>query len=240
MASKEVAQMPADDLYARWQEHIERIYQETVYLFTTRYKFREVQEMFRTNQALNKIGGNVYQWLLGMWGRDAIMGIRRELDEQGGTINLVNLMHDVEDRPDVLTRRRWLAFIKPGDSDFMPELMNRSFDSLGGVSLIGGTKDPQDDVIAPERVRADRRNLQAGTKKAFDYAQRMVAHRTPIGELEITVADINGAMDAIEDTFKKYYLIFTGNTLVQAEAAIQYNWTEPFTIPWLRQPDDDD
>ena len=39
--------MSADDLYARWQEHVKRIYVETVYLFTTRYRFRVVQEMFR-------------------------------------------------------------------------------------------------------------------------------------------------------------------------------------------------
>ena len=54
------------------------------------------------------------------------------------------------------------------------------------------------------------------------------------------MADINAAMDAIEETFKKYYLIFTGSSLVGAEAAIQYDWTEPFTIPWLTTPADDD
>jgi hypothetical protein len=46
MASKDVIQMPADELYARWQGHIKRIYTETVYLITTRYQFREVQGMF--------------------------------------------------------------------------------------------------------------------------------------------------------------------------------------------------
>lgn len=59
MASKDVMQMPADERYARWQDHIKRIYTETVYLFTTRYQFREVQAMFRDNQALNKVGGDV-------------------------------------------------------------------------------------------------------------------------------------------------------------------------------------
>src|SRR5713101_4089107 len=106
MASKEVMQMPADELYARWQEQIKRIYTETVYLFTTRHRFRCVQEMFRDNAALNKIGGDLYGWLTGMWGRDAIIGVRRELDDQAGTINLVNLLHEIEARPDVLTRRR--------------------------------------------------------------------------------------------------------------------------------------
>jgi len=240
MASKQVEQMPADDLYRRWQDHIQRIYEETVYLFTARHKFREVQQMFRTNEHLMSIGGAVYEWLLGMWGRDTIMGVRRELDDQAGTINLVNLLHEIEARPDVLTRRRWLAFIRPGDSDVMVAVMNDSFDGLGGVCLVGGTKNPSDDILAPERVCSDRRELQAKTAKAFDYAQRMVAHRTPMSSLEIKVADINTAMDAIEQTFKKYYLIFTGRSLAQAEAAIQYDWSEPFTIPWLKPSTNDE
>jgi AbiU2 len=109
MASKEVVAMPAVDLYTRWQGHVKRIYTETVYIFTTRYKFREIQDMFRKNKELNKIGGDVYEWLLGIWGRDVLMAIRRELDTQSGTINLVHLLREIQDRPDVLTRRRWLA-----------------------------------------------------------------------------------------------------------------------------------
>lgn len=232
MASKEVMAMPAADLYGRWQGHVKRIHDETAYIFTTRYQFREVQAMFEKNKDLNRIGGNVYEWLLGLWGRDALMGIRRELDTQSGTINLIHLLREIQDRTDVLTRRRWLAFIKPEHSSFMPEMMNRSFDTLGGISIEGGTKDPNDDIIAPDRVRSDLDTLQRNTNKAFLYAQQMVAHRTPIDSLEVTVAEINSAMDAIESCFKKYYLIFTGASLISAEAAIQYDWTEPFSLTW--------
>jgi hypothetical protein len=92
--------------------------------------------------------------------------------------------------------------------------------------------------LAPERVGEDLKALEHDTKIAFSYAQRMVAHRTPIDALEITVGDINAAMDAIEAAFKKYYLIFTGTSLIQAAAAIQYDWTEPFSLPWQpRQPE---
>jgi hypothetical protein len=146
--------------------------------------------MFRDNKELGNVGGNVYRWLLGMWGRDAVMSIRRELDNQAGTINLITMMHEIEARPDVLTRRRYLAFIKSTEIEFMPELMSRGFDKLGGVCVVGGTKDPHDDILAPERIRADRKELQEKTKKAFDYAQRIVSHRTPIDSLELTVGDI--------------------------------------------------
>lgn len=49
-----------------------------------------------------------------------------------------------------LTRRGWLVFIQAGDSDFMPELMNGNFDTLGGISLVGGSKHLNDDIIVPQ------------------------------------------------------------------------------------------
>src|SRR5688572_11381968 len=109
MASKYVMKMAADDLYGRWQCFVRRIYTETVYIFTTRYRFREIERLYQQNPQLSACGGDVYEWLFGMWGRDALMGIRRELDGQSNTVNLNHLLREIEARPDVLTRRRYLA-----------------------------------------------------------------------------------------------------------------------------------
>lgn len=165
--------MPPDDLYARWRGIIERIYRETVYIFSTRDRFREVEKLFAENPRLHKTGAHVYEWLFGMWGRDALMGVRRELDGQGGTVNLCHLLHEIKARPDVLTRRRYLAHDPKGD-DFLQRLLNRGFDSFSTLRL-DGWKDANDDVIDPARVAADLRELQDKAAVAFNYAQRMVA-----------------------------------------------------------------
>lgn len=232
MASKQIRDMGAEDLYARWQAHIERIKSETTYLFTIRHRWREVQRLFSENHELGACGGDVYEWLLGMWGRDAIMGIRRELDDQEGTINLVNMLHEMEARSEVLNRARYLGHLRPEDSAFLVRSMNRDHDGFGAVSRVGGKRNPDDDYIAPERIAADREDLQDKTRTVFQYAQRMVAHRTPADHMELTVLQINEAVDAIEPVLQKYYCILTAKSLLQAEAAIQHDWMAPFALVW--------
>ena len=230
MAQFNIGTATDDELYARWQEQIERIRTETTYLFTTRFRWREVVKMFEYNQALNKVGGPAYQWLLGIWGRDAIMAVRRELDDQHGAVNLVHMLHEIEKRPQVLTRRRYLAHIKPSDPDFLTETMNEDFNRFGCVTTPGG--DPDEDHIDPTVVRADRQHLQEEASATFEYAQQMVAHRTPIDKLEIQISDIHRAIDAIHPVLRKYYVILTGNGIATSEAAFQYHWKEAFEHVW--------
>jgi hypothetical protein len=67
MATKEVEQMSADALFTRWRVQYEVIYTESLYLFTNKYRFVEVQKLFQDNARLGKLGGDVYGWLAGAW-----------------------------------------------------------------------------------------------------------------------------------------------------------------------------
>jgi hypothetical protein len=60
----------------------------------------------------------------------------------------------------------------------------------------------------------------------------MVAHRTPIEET-LTYGELNAAIDALEPVFINYYAIVNGGGLMGLEPSIQYDWTEPFQIPWV-------
>jgi hypothetical protein len=230
MASVNFKQLSADDCYARWQQHVKRIKNETVYLFTTRQHFREVRRMFQENKRLNEIGGEVYRWLLGIWGRDALIALRRELDGQSNTVNLMHLFEEMKHRPTVMTRRRYLAHCTKDDHPYIREMMNKAFTRWGAVSDNSG--DPLDDYIPADATDADQKALEVQTRKAFDYAQRMIAHRTPVEGLEIKPAEINAAIDAIEPMLQKYYLMFTASSLVSATAVAQYDWGAPFDFAW--------
>ncbi|MBF8301299.1 MAG: hypothetical protein HW394_1669, partial [Acidobacteria bacterium] len=78
----------------------------------------------------------------------ALMVIRRELDVQDGTENLRNLLDDIIEHPEVLTRDRYLRQWKRKD-DF---LANRAFDSFHPAKVADS---PGDDYIAPDVVTAD-------------------------------------------------------------------------------------
>ena len=99
--------LPPDDHYRDWVERIERIQVETTYLFWSRKLLRAIQRMYQTNQQRGACGGDVWQWVMGIYGRDAVMAVRREFDGQTGVVNLFHLLHELQEHACILTRARY-------------------------------------------------------------------------------------------------------------------------------------
>jgi hypothetical protein len=171
--------MPADDLYVRWQQDIAIIKNSTVHLFTSRVRFREIARWSRENPAFRdepESANDVFPWLTLLWGHDTLLALRRELDETPTTVCLKQMLHEMEARAEVLTRRRYLSHIQPTDGPHISEIMNRDFDRWGAVRPVG-TGDPLDDQLDPRLIRADRESLESGAAEAVEYANRIVAHQ---------------------------------------------------------------
>lgn len=161
------------------------------------------------------------------------MAVRRELDDDTNTISLGTLLDEMAERPDVLTRRRYLAFM-PQDKPWLTESNDMAFTSRG---VIRPTADPMDDYIDPARIRHDRESLNATARSVLEYANQIVAHRSPVKGLDLTVAEIHAALDAMEPVLKKYYVLMTGNALVQVEPAnVGDGWRDVFAFPWREAP----
>lgn len=218
-----------DEIYARWQERFERVKLELHHLFSMRRKFCDIQGMFQENERLNSIGSQAWEWLLLIWGRDAVVAVRRELDDDSNTISLGRILDEMAARPQVMTRRRYMAHMKGVEPD-LASLNDRYFTSL--VVMRPGS-DPMDDHLDPDRIRADRKGLNAAAKPVLEYANRMVAHRTPVDKLDMTVQDIHDSLDAMEPVVKKYYVLLSGSALSNVEPVdVGDDWKEAFTFPW--------
>jgi hypothetical protein len=72
------------------------------------------------------------------------------------------------------------------------------------------------------------------------YVSKFIAHRTPIEELSLTVAQVDTALDAIEAVFQKYMTMLTGRSVTQLEPAVQFDWQNLFTYPWIEPRLDDE
>jgi hypothetical protein len=222
----------AGDRYALWQRDIERIKDEITELFTDRYKFRRIVEMFERNERLNRVGGDLYEWMLRMWGADAILAVLRQVDDSPGVIGMHALLLDMEQHAEILTRARYLAFLRSGDDDFLRETMNTGFDKLGAQFPHDSQVSPERDHISADSIRRDRLELVEKTRLVKTYADTRLLHRYPGDAIEIKVKDVHDAIDALEPVLQRYFVLLTGSWLVQAEAAIQYNWMAPFEFPW--------
>jgi hypothetical protein len=192
--------------------------------------FRLLRAVFTTNPELAEEGGFLFKWMADNYIDAALMVVRRELDIQAGTENLRNLLEDIIEHPDVLTRARYVQQWKPGRDG---EFANRVFDSFAPVKV---NQDPDADYIDPAVVRADLEQVVADAERLRVFAERTRAHRTPekgidtaitFGELHLTIADVRRVVE-------KYYAILTLRSVAAWEPVPQYDTIAPFTRPWVK------
>jgi hypothetical protein len=227
--------MTDDQQWEKWREDIDRIYRETIYVFENRYVFREVRELFRKNSRLNKEGGFVFEWLMAMYGRDMVLAVGRELDRGVEVVNLIQLMYQLTKQPGVITRKRFFAMLnlKQEGTGWPEEQLYKHLlaqNEKWFTDHVGAG-----DHLDPAVIKKDRNTLEKKCRKVMKYRHKVVAHRSTM-KLTLTVADLDEALDAIEEMLKKYYLLFYGGALVGAEPTIQFDWDVVFNYPWAVPP----
>jgi catechol 2,3-dioxygenase-like lactoylglutathione lyase family enzyme len=156
------------------------------------------------------------------------MTLRRELDHQK-TANLRHLLHEMEERPQVMTRRRYRALWPEADRHHRVWGPDRDFERH---QIMRVPDDPERDHIAAEEFRSDREQLIAQTEVVREFVERTFAHRSPDKPATVTLKQVHDAVDAIVEMFKKYYALFTASSLATHRPIAQYDTHECFTFPW--------
>jgi hypothetical protein len=234
MAQRKVRDLPADKLWKDWRSDIDEIKQDTYELFSSRRTFRDVAAVFRGNPRLQEVGGHLWDWMRISYASYVVMRVRRETDEQGNTVNLNQLLAEIEARPEVITRARYFAMLALPPGHFLLESNERYFtDEWTGPSSRPSPGNPGADYVDPPRIRDDRDSLQAAVERVKEIGNRQVAHRTRVEVKDLTFPELDATFDAIEKTLKKYYTLLHGATLMQAEPAPQFNTHAVFTFPWI-------
>jgi hypothetical protein len=227
MAQRRPAALSDDRLFADWVRWIERVYDETVRQGWRHRMFRLMRGIYEQNPELQDTGGFFITWAADNYVAAAAMALRRELDSQPGTENLLHLLEEMRDRPTVISRSRYRA--SWGDAARRQEA-DRGFDSLPIVR-----KDNQEnDHIDPKSIVADL-DVLAAQDLVLTHVQTTVAHRAPPRpDARIpTFGEFHGAFDAVRDVVQRYYMILTHRVVVTFEPLAQYNVYTPFRSPWI-------
>jgi hypothetical protein len=169
---------------------------------------------------------------MGIYGRDMVLAVGRELDRGTEVVNLIQLMYQLTKRPQVITRKRFFTMLdlKKQGTDWTADTLYkhlREQNEKWFADNVGAG-----DQLDPAVIKKDRNKLEKKCRKVMKYRHKVVAHRSTM-ELTLIVADLDEALDAIEDMLKKYYLLFYGGALVGAEPAIQFDWGVVLPTPGL-------
>lgn len=224
--------MPADQLWEEWRNDLERIRQDIHELFSSRRTFRDIAAVFEQNKRLQEVGGYLWDWMRISYASYVVMRVRRETDDQGNTINLHQLLKEIETRPDVVTRGRFFEMLNLPEGHFLQEVNQRYFTNTW-MPIGSPASDNPVDQIDPSRVREDRGALQVAAERVREVANKDVAHRARVDVKDLTIPEVDAAFDAIEATLTKYYTLLHGASLMQAEPVPQFDTRAVFTFPWI-------
>ena len=104
MASKQTAKLSIEQLGERWRDHIDWIGEETNYITGHRTRYRLVRDWLvrpRSRRWSNR-HLQAYGWISRLWLTEGLMSVRRQLDDQHGSVSLTQLLHEIESRPEAL------------------------------------------------------------------------------------------------------------------------------------------
>jgi hypothetical protein len=233
VAQRNIRAMSADELFASWKQWIEHdIYEELIALASSRHTYKAFRNVFRQNAGLTRAGW-FFDWVTLNYIARAGMTLRRQMDDQAGNVNLRQFLQELQDRPEVMTRRRYVDAWNPPDADRW--LADRSFTK--NFELVKPDQDKHNDHVDPKMVRRDRELLIQATGTVTSWVNRTIAHRGQVPPMAVpTFGDLHGCVDALESTFKKYYNLITQSSLVQLEPFVQFDKYDIFTQPWISDP----
>ena len=222
-----------DALIKRWSDWLEHTKYEALRFYSFRFQFENVAAMFKSNEALKSDGGHTWDWIVELQKTYFLVSIRRELEEGGGHLTLMNFLYELEDLAEVtLTRERYIALY---DDSVLNEhgLPDKHFDAKLGSMCKLPKGDSKTDCISPESIRQARERLKEISKNVLKYANWAVLHRTSVEPPSVTWGDLYRVMNQIFDTYATYYNLLTAGSWVGRYPVPQYDWTAPYTYAWI-------
>ena len=207
-------------MYQRWKRWFDQIGRDITELVVHRHVYREVYEIINANPGL-QVASSFYDWMRLAYVNQMAVGVRRLTDPDRRSISLVRLMDEIEQDPEVISRRRFVGLYSP----HLRRKGHRDFDRIAG---------PGAPHVNPAIIRRQRRGLLRAEWRLRLFVNRHVAHRSrhPLRRLP-SYAELNACVDLLEQLMKDYTLMLKADGLARVLPTWQYDWKQIFRISWI-------
>ena len=208
----------------KWSRWLEIIKKQLNAAMWSRHIYTETMTIITSNPKLPKKGA--FYAALQMWYADSVlMALRRQLKSSPQSVSLTRLLAEIRDEPQHLSRSYWLEL--HAGSVVLP-WADRSYDSLVGK----GAKHPTRAQLEKEIAK-----LQKTAVRCEGFIDKRIAHydrgSTPKSP---TWNDVYGALDVVDELFRKYYLLVTASNVLSTTPEIGYDWKKVFRQAWISKP----
>ena len=179
-------------LEAKWDLMIKEIDIYLTNIMESRFFFREFIEIIENNSEL-PANNHFLVWIWENYLYSNSMGVRRLMDHDKRTNSFYNLLDEIKENPEILSRKRYASLFQ--DTGFKDDhtYINLCFDRLVGVG---------NEHIQPDDIQKEIDMLVKKYEKLREYINKRIAHldKGKVKKLP-TVGDLDECIDLLEKLY---------------------------------------
>ena len=225
--------MTAQDDWQRWCDRFDKTHNGVIRLFHDRAVWRTIQAMLDTNPSIARGGFGEY-WLGSCYTDSMLIGIRRETGADSDSIGIRRSLKGLAGNPRMACRDWYEQQIRQRGQQERDAWELAELDA--GFNIFAAPGRP---FIEAARVREDITALEAVISRVNTYTTKTIAHRDDILRVTsappaVTWAELDAALDAAGNIYKKYYqLRHPGEALGALTPLRSPGWTQMFETAWM-------
>lgn len=213
----------------KWKKWIDKIGHDLGDLLISQDTFKKVAQIVASNKQIQS-SPFFFTWIQNNYVDSIVVGLARLNDHDGRTISLHNLIKDIKENPEAITRDYFVSRYKKWMQD--KGMADYDFDKFA---------EKNNQYISSSKLNKDIKRLDKETKLIKDFRNKWVAHldvNRAIKQLP-THNDVEKALEFLDEIFCRYYMLIDGAGIVTAKPALAFDWKESLTHPWIEMPEEE-
>ncbi len=209
----------------KWKKWIYEIGRDLGDLLISQDVIKEVSQIFASNKRIQS-SPFFFNWIQDNYIDSVVVGIGRCYDRDSRTISLHNLIKEVIENPEAITRDYFVSRYEKRMQD--DGIADCHFDIYAEAN---------EQFVSESKLRADQVLLDDETRRIKGFRDQWVAHldeNRPLKQLA-THNDVENALKVLDKIFRKYYVLIDGAGMLTAKPALTFDWKEPLRHVWIEK-----
>lgn len=203
-----------------WNEWLENISNDIFDLAINRDTWRELRKIVEANPDI-QTPTFFHNWIETLYATTQAVGVRRQNDRSSDVISLRRLLESMKVNAHLLTRKRFIDLYPRGMRDRHAE---DAFDRYCGTGKAR---------LDPAVVDSLLNRLDQAATVVHNFVSKRMAHHVKGASTIATFADLDKALDSLEDVLKHVVMILRANGLQTAVPVHLEDWKAVFRKPWI-------
>ncbi len=232
----------------KWLRWMETIQSEVQRLLRDTNMFWEVQDIIRENPRIQKPSA-FYRYLGRTYLSHALAGLRRQIKPQKDSISFVELLDEIANNPEELSRSYYCSLCTYSDGPDISQIEMEVRRELEAIGITNNSQledliqmdgfapyaDASGEHVCPKMVKDDLKTLKSAVEKHEEFADKRIAHWDKVEpEVVPNFEELDDCIKLLDKTYVKYHLLFYAESIDTLMPTYQYEWKKIFLEPWLK------